>query len=694
MGNLNVTNNLTNIGKSLFFSDVDIYGQLNMKDNSNVNNITVLSKLIVNDTARFNNDILCSIIKPIANSIIIDANTITIGNAGSIINILGSTSYIETSQLVVTDKLITLNINKDSTTAFDTGSLSGIEILGTGQNGFIKTTEDASRYYIKAPNNTNTEYITTFDINNNLSIPGNSIIYKSLTVLSTLLVNSNATFLSNLNIMSDANINSLNVVNTSTLNGNTIINGTLSCYNNITATNNLSVLNNSSLNDVKTNNLTVISKLYSNIVNIASCDISGLRANNSTIDNLTVTSNLYVLSKTILNNSVTFMSNINVSGISIFNNDTTFQKNVTTMSPITIMNTSNFLSTILFSNIPEYSSNLTATEHGVPLWGLYRTGGIIKIRLDEILPVLTLLPFNGNINITINQYVPYREPGVTAFDNLDGVMIANITSIYSVDVGELILTPVPVMSENYLLSTISTSLPRVYTIIYSITDSSGNYVNKSRVVTIRDLIRTLLYNNTNISQYAIAGGNRGSIYSSNLIDGIKNAWCINQIALTSLDFKFDVAWKIILKIQLTSLSAPVIEFCFDSALNTIGKHSGRYNVQFGNFHGSTFAFNYINTEITDEFSIPSNFFSKMQTGMYIEMVYDLTNITINFLDLAGVNVYSWVSPTAITFTNNFTPFNIYGDVDGLNYYNGIFYNILSPYKLATYLDFKSRFGIL
>ena len=72
----------------------------------------------------------------------------------SIINILGNTSYITTNELVVTDKLISLNLNNTGT-AFDNGKLSGIEILGLNGNGFIKTSDDALRYYIKAPLNTN-----------------------------------------------------------------------------------------------------------------------------------------------------------------------------------------------------------------------------------------------------------------------------------------------------------------------------------------------------------------------------------------------------------------------------------------------------------------------------------------------------------------------------------------------------------
>jgi hypothetical protein len=90
----------------------------------------------------------------------------------------------------------------------DIGESCGFEILGSNGKGFIKTSNDASRYIIKAPNNNDTNYITTFDLNNNLNISGNTLIYNSLTVLSNLYIQNNTLFNDNVTInslLNDAN---------------------------------------------------------------------------------------------------------------------------------------------------------------------------------------------------------------------------------------------------------------------------------------------------------------------------------------------------------------------------------------------------------------------------------------------------------------------------------------------------------
>ena len=386
------------------------------------------------------------------------------------------------------------------------------------------------------------------------------------------------------------------------------------------------------------------------------------------------------------------MSNLDISGSSIFRNDVTFQKNVTMVSPLTIMNTSNFLSGIKFSNIPEYTSNLAATENGIPLWGLYRTGGIIKIRLDEILPLLTILPFNGNNDVIINQYVPYIEAGATAIDNLDGNLVPYITSIYSIDIGELLTSPIAVVSKNYLLNEVPCNIPRTYTIVYTATDSSGSYVNKIRTVIIRDLVRTMFYNNTNITQFAYIGGRKGT-WGVGIINGIKNSWYITSTALTTLDFKFNVPWKIILKTRITSYSAPTIEFFIDPLSDSLGNTIGRYSIQFGNELGGEFGRFTDSNNINNIFSVDNTLFAKMKVGAYIEIIYDLQYIKIRFLELSGNLIYSWTTPTAINYINNYTPFSIYTDVDSINFYNGILYDI-SPTKISTFLDFNSRFNIV
>jgi hypothetical protein len=101
----------------------------------------------------------------------------------SIINIIGTAYYVATVDTLIKDKIISLNVASDEVSALDNGNLSGIEIYGTDGLGFIKTNEDATKFYIKAPIGQQ-NYISTLDLNNNLSISGNTLLIGNLNVLS------------------------------------------------------------------------------------------------------------------------------------------------------------------------------------------------------------------------------------------------------------------------------------------------------------------------------------------------------------------------------------------------------------------------------------------------------------------------------------------------------------------------------
>ena len=234
----------------------------------------------------------------------------------------------------------------------------------------------------------------------------------------------------------------------------------------------------------------------------------------------------------------------------------------------------------------------------------------------------------------------------------------------------------------------------IYTITYNVIDSSGNYVNKIRKVIIRDLIRTLIYNTTNIGQITFGTGRKGT-FINGLINTSINYWYIKQFALTSLDFNFSVAWKIILKVKLSTNSSPAIGFIIDPLSSNLSELF-KYYIQFGGdeIGGSSYGLFKINLDDTGNiFGINTTIFTQMQTGVYIEIIYNLANITINFLDLSGTIIYNWVSPITITYINNYTPFTIYINSDTFSFYNGILYDITST-KLSTYTTFKSRFNII
>jgi hypothetical protein len=100
--------------------------------------------------------------------------------------------------------------------------------------------------------------------------------------------------------------------------------------------------------------------------------------------------------------------------------------------------------------LPEYPDNTTAAVGGIPYWGLYRTGGLVKIRLDIITPVAIL---NGT-NL-INLYIgdTFIDPGATITDNLNEVINTKITG------------------------TVDTNTAGTYNLIYYGIDSYNNYSN-------------------------------------------------------------------------------------------------------------------------------------------------------------------------------------------------------------------------
>jgi hypothetical protein len=103
------------------------------------------------------------------------------------------------------------------------------------------------------------------------------------------------------------------------------------------------------------------------------------------------------------------------------------------------------------------------------MWGLYRTGGIIKIRLDNSSPIIYL---NGNSILNLQYGSPYTDPGVTVSDNSDINLIPYIT-FFLTGASNLITDPIPITGPT-TISTISNLDIGTYNITYSVTDSSGN----------------------------------------------------------------------------------------------------------------------------------------------------------------------------------------------------------------------------
>jgi hypothetical protein len=342
--------------------------------------------------------------------------------------------------------------------------------------------------------NINTDGVVTVGldliVNNNTFFYGNNNIYGN-----TIFSNS-CTFASTLNVSSfsylsgPVYINNLTIVSTLNVSGNSIYQGN-STY--------LSQLNISGIT-IMQGNVTLSSKLNVNSIStfyeriglsrfstsqLTYLDNSsdGQMIFNSSTKKINIfynylwneigdTSRIVVTGTSLLRDSITAGSSLNVSGVSLFGGNSTFVSNLN-VSGNTLLNNN-----IILNNLPNYDTNYLAKQAGIPIWGLYRTGGIIKILLDDINPSISLIG-NDNINIAIN--LTYNELGVTAVDDFGNSIIPVITSIVTNDLGQILLG---IISLNNLYSYITTNYSRIYTITYTATDVFGNYSSITRTVTV------------------------------------------------------------------------------------------------------------------------------------------------------------------------------------------------------------------
>jgi len=267
-------------------------------------------------------------------------------------------------------------------------------------------------------------------INSNLNCFNNTFINQSLSVISTLnitnntIIESNTTTLgtltvsgiSSLNNVSALNINISNPTNfykniisnnifvsqqsilnnSTTINNNLYVSGSTIFNNNLTLQSNLVVLN------LNTNNITINSNLY----------VSGISSlNNITANNIFVSQN-YLSNINNINNNILVNNNITTNNILLNNSSYTGCTNLNV--PIGNLNNPNIIGTII-NQLPEYENNTLAKIGGVPLWGLYRTGGIIKIVIDEP-PVISFISLYDEI-VYVSLGGQYVEPGIIVTDN-------------------------------------------------------------------------------------------------------------------------------------------------------------------------------------------------------------------------------------------------------------------------------------
>ena len=406
------------------------------------------------------------------------------------------------------------------------------------------------------------------NIYNNLNISGNSIISNNITtnnlnILQNTINNNSITFLSNLYVSNNSifknlyPINILSVSGNTILQGNTTINSSLYVSNNSLFNNNISIIsnlyvsNNSLFNIIYANQLNISNtSIFNNAVTTNSLFISS----NTIFNNNLYINNLYTSSNSILNNNLTVNSNLNISSISIFNNTTinsnlnisnnsiinnnvsanTFYisgntninnnllvNNVTTNATLTISGiTTLFNINILgelISTLPTYDTNSAAAAAGIPLWGFYRTGGILKIMTDVIAPIITL---NGSSSISVSQGLAYTELGATAIDYFNNSII-------------------PIISGSVNTSTIG-----LYTITYTATDSYGNISVVTRIVNVIINTSVPIITLNGSSLFKLAMGSTFIDPGISISDTISDIININGTVNSNIPGKYELSYSV------------------------------------------------------------------------------------------------------------------------------------------------------
>jgi hypothetical protein len=352
----------------------------------------------------------------------------------------------------------------------------------------------------------------------------------------------------------------------------------------------------------------------------------------------------------------------------------------------------------IFCVLPEYIDNTAAKNAGIPIGALYRTGGIIKIRLDDISPVLTL---SGNANIVVKS-LTYTDPGVTATDNYDSSVSVYLTS-FLFNSTNIISSPVLINGTNTVVTTTTPlQFGNIYTLTYTATDTTGNVTTINRNVSIVDptVTTTYLYTSTNIR----ATSDRAPLpryANNNLYLENYSAWAPLTSSLNNIDFNIDNQWTFIFKVLQSDEQPYTIHLdplfrssTFVWGTNTTYGFIGETDDTLGgNFYArlnDLVARNPTYTVTNIQSGLTSEFITNSPSGYMVYIKYDSSKyLTTEMWSGNGATRYFTAKrKQPYTFVNKLAPFAFYSNVqsnDLITYQKGIlFSNALTDVPITTW----------
>ena len=342
----------------------------------------------------------------------------------------------------------------------------------------------------------------------------------------------------------------------------------------------------------------------------------------------------------------------------------------------------------ILCNLPNYVDNTTAKNAGVPIGALYRTGGIIKIRLDDIPPIVTLI---GSSNLVVTT-LTYTDPGVTATDNYDTAISVYLTS-FLFNSTNIISSPVLITGTNTVVTTTTPlQFGNTYNLTYTAIDTTGNFSTISRNISVETPIvtTTYLYSTTNIR----ATSDRAPLprYSNNnLYLENYSAWAPLTSSLNNIDFNIDNQWTFIFKVVQTDEQSYTIHL--DPLFTHTGSGVWGTNTTYGyigenddTLAGKFYARlndlvlrNPTYTVTNIQSGLTSEFITNSPSGYMIYIKYDSSKyLTIEMWSGNGATRYYTAKRNQpYTFVNKLAPFAFYSNVQGdqfITYQKGILYS--------------------
>ena len=663
--NIEINNPVTSTG-NIKSSNILIEGNINLKKEGILKSINIDSGNL-NDISYFKNSINVNNIMPINNTINIISDTINIGNSNTTLDFRGIEINFNAVDTKMYDNILTLNANIISTSNSDTyigrdkGNNAGFIIKSNSGDGYILTNDDCKRLKIKAPRDPTYRYIATTDIDNNFIISGNTELHgantigtnlvvsgdttifgntnfnssmnlsgntifnnnvsilSELNLLGNMVINNKTTLLSSLNIMGEATFKTTTVNSTFNINGDTLIYGSLTT-NSIINMYGESIFQGSTtlfsdINIKRNLLITGDTTILSSINIIDNCIIGG---------NMYINNDLIISNKSKLEGNTTLLSTFNVGGDVIINGNMSIGSLLMTAgffdnySP-SELNSFEILGKII-CNLPEYENNAVAILAGMPLWSFYRTGGILKIRLDDKPPVIVL---RGDTNVFVKITNLFVDPGAYATDNVNNNIKIYLYSIHNLTTSNIVTTPYLITSNTTVINTSQLSLGS-YIISYKCMDSEGNETTIERILYI--ISESLKYNYSliNIEQSNVNSaytiGNNNLIVTNVNYTGV--SFTFNRTLMQNIDF--NLQWSFIVKLRSLSWGNifqinfdPTFNLWNSNSSNSVHLDSGISNIEFR--QGSKYFYS------TDSFWGPvaynQNFYDKINNnnGVYIKI---------------------------------------------------------------------------